>query len=208
LCCPTFGGATQPHLLFAGLGKATVERNLPCNPPCRLPPAPPSMKMGGPVTPNPSSPLRINSVRSLMSRLCRGCSMKSARGLSRRLRFLAAFGWCRNDTVEPLRVGICIFQGMTPVKCVLQTYLGLPTLIRSDDQESWTRSCLEQLDHEFQGCLDEFVRFFHLRGVAAVVYDYQVGTRDGFLVQMAALQWHQVVMAAPNDAGGYVDALQ
>ena len=42
------------------------------------------------------------------------------RGLSRCLRFLAAFGWCRNNTGEPQAPN---FEGMTPVKCVLQSYL-------------------------------------------------------------------------------------
>ena len=45
------------------------------------------------------------------------------RGLSKRLRFPAAFGWCRNDTRGPQPVGIPIFEGMTPVKFVLRTYL-------------------------------------------------------------------------------------
>ncbi len=45
--------------------------------------------------------LRINSVRSLML------------GLSRRLRFLAAFGWCRNDIGAPQLVAIYIFVPMT-----------------------------------------------------------------------------------------------
>ena len=51
--------------------------------------------------------------------------MKSARGLSRRQRSLAAFGWCRNDTGEPQRVGTPIFEEMTPVKCALQIYLDI-----------------------------------------------------------------------------------
>ena len=58
------------------------------------------------------------------------------RGLIRRLRFLAAFGWCRNDTGEPKRVEIPIFEGITPVDCFLQPYLigdnALGTRIRAD----------------------------------------------------------------------------
>ena len=50
------------------------------------------------VAPNPSAPLKINSVRSLM------------RELNGRLRFLAAFGRCRNDKAEPTPIGISIHQ--------------------------------------------------------------------------------------------------
>ena len=54
-----------------------------------------------PCPPNPSATLRVNSVRSLM------------RGFSRRLRFLAAFGWCRNDMGDPPPVRIPLFVPMT-----------------------------------------------------------------------------------------------
>ena len=37
------------------------------------------------------------------------------RGFSGRLRFLAAFGWCRNDIGESPPVGISIFVPMTEV---------------------------------------------------------------------------------------------
>ena len=62
-----------------------------------------------------------------MSPLCRGYSMESALGLSSRLRFLAAFGWCRNDRVALRPAGTPIFEGMAPAKGVLLTYLAVIT---------------------------------------------------------------------------------